>query len=271
MAVTYETPPSEVIPPTAGIRDLGKGSRPGHVPILAKLFGDKVTGIKIEDPDSQQALLKAESGFHTNARRGTHLNGMNGARAEEEEKKTQDAVTASQRTWSQILQIGEKSFSFNDVTNFISSDIRTAEAMRDINGAFSKPVTPQDMLRDTQGNIIKTIEEKRAMEAQQGACHVGLSAEEVHRGDDGKLYSVSALAFDQQMRERLEQRQQVLRDLQSGKLKLNDLPPEIKTQLAENAPQVNPTTASPSMSGFQAALAKMSAAPILTPPAPALQ
>lgn len=267
MAVTHETNPSEPLPPVAGIRGLDLRPRPAHVPILAKLFGDKVN----EDPDSQIALLKANSGFHTNARRGEHHNGVNGARGEEEEKKKQDAVEASQRTWSQILQIGERNFSFKDVTDFISRDIRTAEAMRDINGAFSKPVTAEDMLRDAQGNIIKTIEEKRAMEAQLGACHAGLSAEEVHRGDDGQLYSVSALAFDQQMRERLEQRQQVLRDLQSGKLKLNDLPPEIKAQLAENSPQANARTETPSMSGFQSALAKMSSQPALSSPAPALQ
>jgi hypothetical protein len=254
-----------------GIRGVDPQTRPGHVPILKTLFGEQVTGIKIDDPDSQIALLKANSGFQTNARRGEHQNGINGPRAEQEEEKKQDAVEASQRTWSQILQIGDRNFSFKDVTDLISSDIRTAEAMRDINGAFSKPVTAQDMLRDAQGNIIKTIEEKRAMEARQGACHAGLSAEEVHRGDDGKLYSVSAMAFDQQIRARLEQRQQVLQDLQSGKLKLSDLPPEIKAQLAENSPQASPTPESPTMSGFQAALAKMSSTPAFTPAAPALQ
>lgn len=140
---------------------------------------------------------------------------------------------ASQNLMNQILEIGGKSFTFSDVKNFVSREIKDDEIMSNINEKFAQPLTEKDFMLDERGNQIKTIEEKHAYEAKYGQCSALVTAEETRMGPDGKLYRKDAFDKKEEYSQRIDENKGILGKLDKGEMSVHDIPDQMKDRLAE--------------------------------------
>lgn len=220
---------------------------------LGQVFTSAVArGIQDNDPSVKltpdDIAFREMYGFRP-ARVGYTTGEDDDEKARLEEEKTSEralanaAMSIEERNAQQISYHGVK-MNYTSFVTGLKSETALDQGLKNINSGYI-PVNRDDMLHvDSNGKridakddpddkfLVKTKEEKKAFEDKAGLNTKFLSLDEVTKLDDGKIVRTDAFEDTQRLDAKISEQANVLNQLDSGKMKLEDTPDHMKADIA---------------------------------------
>ena len=176
------------------------------------------------NPDQKLSIdqqnLRALSGFYLDPKRPGQL--ANDDETEEEKKR-------KERFDRMASQVAADAIDFEALPQNLALSIDRDRQLTEI-GRFYQEVRSEDMLRDANGNIVATSEQKREMEAKDPTCSAKKAQDEVTL-ENGKLIEVKDFHVNEFLKNRMNADEEALKKVQSGEMKADQLPSDTRDRV----------------------------------------
>lgn len=191
------------------------------------------------EEDYHRSVLEAYTGFRQVAMGRNRDDDEEEKKAKEERKQSEDARSFLQDLSDNMLSYGGMTFSRSTVINNLSAGLAQQKAFleKDI-----PELSKDDLLfvdqngrrvsADTPGaRQVTTQEEKLKLEERDKMCIMGVA--DVTLDENGKMVRTEDYVLRMAIEERTAETEKVIKDLQAGKIKLEDLPESMKQQVKD--------------------------------------